>query len=111
MRRFMTLVAVSTLVVGSVASTGWAADAAYSDSRMRAYENSDQWRQDHSADDLNRAALPRAMGTMSYGASGTTTAPSYTGSGYTGSGYTGSGYTGTSSTTTTTTTTIYPAAR
>jgi hypothetical protein len=102
MKRFMTMVAVSALVVGSVASTGWAADPTYSGSRMRAYQNSDQWRQDHSAEDLNRAALPRAMGTMSYGSSGTS---------MTGPSYTGSGYSGSSSTTTTTTRTLYPTAR
>ena len=94
MKRLLATVAFSALVLASAASTGSAGDLTTSRTQAqagssyhqsmgidgsarrsatlstRSYENSDQWRQDHSADELNSESLTRAMPTMTYGASG-----------------------------------------
>jgi hypothetical protein len=93
MKRLLATVAFSALVLGSAASSGSAGDlttsrtqaqaaSSYNQSMgidgstrrsatlsTRSYESTDQWRQDHSADELNAESLTRAMPTMTYGAS------------------------------------------
>ena len=113
MTRLLSTVALSSLILAGATASGWTADPAYPPgwtagpaASVPSWQSPNGWERDHSADDLNREALKRAMGTIIY------PAPTYSAPAYPAPVYGGSGvppmappYPGMDQTTTTTTTT------